>query len=67
MNAPFAETLEEGVRALGISLDVVALGKLERYADRLLAWNRKVNLTAITDPASSRRSISWTASRLCRS
>lgn len=25
--------------------------KLARYADRLLAWNRKVNLTAITDPA----------------
>lgn len=24
---------------------------LERFADRLLVWNRKVNLTAITDPA----------------
>jgi 16S rRNA (guanine527-N7)-methyltransferase len=51
VNALFAETLEEGARALGIALDGPALEKLERYADRLLAWNRKVNLTAITDPA----------------
>jgi 16S rRNA (guanine527-N7)-methyltransferase len=51
MDAPFAETLEQGARALGIDLDGPARGKLERYADRLLAWNRKVNLTAITDPA----------------
>lgn len=27
------------------------MDKLGRFADRLLAWNRKVNLTAITDPA----------------
>jgi len=51
VNAPFAKTLEEGARALGIALDGPAREKLERYADRLLAWNRKVNLTAITDPA----------------
>ena len=51
MNAPFAESLEEGARGLGLGLDATAREKLERYADRLLAWNRKVNLTAITDPA----------------
>ncbi len=51
MDAPFAETLEQGARALGVALDGPAREKLERYADRLLAWNRKVNLTAITDPA----------------
>jgi 16S rRNA (guanine527-N7)-methyltransferase len=51
VNALFAETLEEGARALGIALDGPAREKLERYADRLLAWNRKVNLTAITHPA----------------
>jgi 16S rRNA (guanine527-N7)-methyltransferase len=50
VNAPFVETLEEGARVLGLPLDGPALGKLERYADRLLAWNAKVNLTAITDP-----------------
>jgi 16S rRNA (guanine527-N7)-methyltransferase len=51
MEAPFGETLEQGARALGIGLSDLAVEKLERYADRLLAWNRKVNLTAITDPA----------------
>jgi 16S rRNA (guanine527-N7)-methyltransferase len=51
MDARFAETLDEGARALGIPLDAGAREKLGRYADRLLAWNRKVNLTAITDPA----------------
>jgi 16S rRNA (guanine527-N7)-methyltransferase len=51
MEAPFAETLDRGARALGLTLDPAAALQLERYADRLLAWNRKVNLTAITDPA----------------
>lgn len=51
MDAPFAAALDEGTRALGIVLDDAAREKLGRYADRLLAWNRKVNLTAITDPA----------------
>jgi len=51
MDAPFRRTLEQGVQALGLALHDGALEKLERYADRLLAWNRKVNLTAITDPA----------------
>ncbi len=51
MDAPFAETLQLGARALGVDLDDDARARLERYADRLLAWNRKVNLTAITDPA----------------
>ncbi len=51
MEAPFARMLEEGARALGLAVDAAAREKLERYADRLLAWNRKVNLTAITDPA----------------
>jgi 16S rRNA (guanine527-N7)-methyltransferase len=51
VDAPFGETLEQGARSLGIPLTDPAREKLERYADRLLAWNRKVNLTAITDPA----------------
>lgn len=50
MDAPFRKTLQQGARALGLALQDDASEKLERYADRLLAWNRKVNLTAITDP-----------------
>jgi 16S rRNA (guanine527-N7)-methyltransferase len=50
MDAPFRKTLQQGARALGLALEDGASEKLERYADRLLAWNRKVNLTAITDP-----------------
>jgi 16S rRNA (guanine527-N7)-methyltransferase len=50
VDAAFHETLVTGARALGLALDEPSLGRLERFADRLLAWNRKVNLTAITDP-----------------
>jgi 16S rRNA (guanine527-N7)-methyltransferase len=50
MDVPFRKTLQQGARALGLALQDDAIEKLERYADRLLAWNRKVNLTAITDP-----------------
>jgi 16S rRNA (guanine527-N7)-methyltransferase len=47
----FGETLRQGIAALGLPVDEEALPRLERFADRLLAWNRKVNLTSITDPA----------------
>jgi 16S rRNA (guanine527-N7)-methyltransferase len=47
----FDEALARGAEALGILLDAGARGRLARFAERLLAWNRKVNLTAITDPA----------------
>jgi 16S rRNA (guanine527-N7)-methyltransferase len=51
MDRDFHEALAAGLAAFGIALPPDAAGKLERYADRLLAWNRKVNLTAITAPA----------------
>jgi 16S rRNA (guanine527-N7)-methyltransferase len=51
LEAPFRETLLRGVEALELPVDAAAIDLLERYADRLLAWNRRVNLTAITDPA----------------
>jgi 16S rRNA (guanine527-N7)-methyltransferase len=51
MDAAFREALESGARSLGLALSPDARGRLERFADRLLAWNRKVNLTAITAPA----------------
>jgi 16S rRNA (guanine527-N7)-methyltransferase len=51
MDRTFEEALRRGLDAFGISLPQDALALLERYADRLLAWNRKVNLTSITAPA----------------
>src|SRR5512137_2787287 len=51
MDPRFHEALAEGLVAIAQPVRPDALLLLERYADRLLAWNRKVNLTAITDPA----------------
>ena len=53
MDPTFHAALDEGLRALGLDalVPAEARGKLARYADRLLAWNRKVNLTAVTAPA----------------
>ena len=34
----------------GVALDGTALDKLTRYAELLVEWNQKMNLTAITDP-----------------
>ena len=34
----------------GVTLDTVACDKLDRYAELLVEWNQKMNLTAITDP-----------------
>jgi len=47
----FDEVLAAGTAALGLTLDGEARRKLSAYVERLLAWNRKVNLTAITEPA----------------
>ncbi|WP_243337566.1 16S rRNA (guanine(527)-N(7))-methyltransferase RsmG [Anaeromyxobacter soli] len=51
MDAAFHEALRRGIEAFGLPVSAEALPRLERFADRLLAWNRKVNLTTITDPA----------------
>jgi 16S rRNA (guanine527-N7)-methyltransferase len=53
MDPAFHHTLAADLAALGLDplVDLAARDRLARYADRLLAWNRKVNLTAITDPA----------------
>jgi 16S rRNA (guanine527-N7)-methyltransferase len=50
MDRIFDEALRRGLEAFRIELPEGARALLERYADRLLAWNRKVNLTAITLP-----------------
>jgi 16S rRNA (guanine527-N7)-methyltransferase len=51
MDKAFRETLEMGIERLRLPVDARAAELLERFADRLLAWNRKVNLTAVTAPA----------------
>ena len=50
MDRIFDEALRRGLEAFRIELPEGARPLLERYADRLLAWNRKVNLTAVTAP-----------------
>ena len=47
----YDEALLAGTAALGLALDGEARRKLAAYVERLLAWNVKVNLTAITEPA----------------
>ena len=51
MDSAFHETLRRGIEAFSLPVDARAQGLLERFADRLLAWNRKVNLTSVTSPA----------------
>ncbi len=50
MERAFHDALRRGLDAFGLAVPAEALPLLERYADRLLAWNRKVNLTRITAP-----------------
>jgi 16S rRNA (guanine527-N7)-methyltransferase len=50
MDRAFEEVLRAGVEALALPVDEAAIGRLVLFADRLVAWNRKVNLTAITEP-----------------
>ncbi len=51
MDDRFRNALRDGIAGLGLEVPAESLTLLERFADRLLAWNRKVNLTAITAPA----------------
>lgn len=40
----------EGLRQLGLELNEQQLGQFLRYRQELLDWNKRINLTAITDP-----------------
>lgn len=48
----FDAALAEGLEALGLAgaAGAGARQKLRRYAERLVHWNRRVNLTSVTDP-----------------
>jgi 16S rRNA (guanine527-N7)-methyltransferase len=47
----FEEVLTQGLSMLGIAVDTAGRARLAAYAERLLVWNRKVNLTSVTEPA----------------
>jgi len=42
--------LTEGARQFGLSLSPAQIRSFQRYSDQLLEWNRRFNLTAVTDP-----------------
>lgn len=46
----FDEVLEAGLAALGVAVDAAGRARLARYAEQLLRWNARVNLTAVTEP-----------------
>lgn len=47
-NARFADQIQKGCKALGVSVGADVPGRLHRLMGELLKWNAKVNLTAIT-------------------
>lgn len=48
---PALSQLVEGAGQLGLRLTAAQLARFARYQELLLIWNRRINLTAITDPA----------------
>jgi 16S rRNA (guanine527-N7)-methyltransferase len=50
MDRAFEEVLRAGAEALALPVDEAAIGRLVLFAERLVTWNRRVNLTAITAP-----------------
>jgi 16S rRNA (guanine527-N7)-methyltransferase len=49
----YAATLDEGLRALGITLDADARAAIDGHLRMLLAWTAAINLTAIRDPVAA--------------
>ncbi|MCA1665418.1 MAG: class I SAM-dependent methyltransferase, partial [Myxococcales bacterium] len=49
MDKATKERLTSGARALGVTLDGAQVDKLADYLTLLQTWNRKINLTAITE------------------
>lgn len=50
MPAEWRAALQHGAKGFGIDLTEAQAEACERYVSLLLAWNQRVNLTAITDP-----------------
>lgn len=49
MNLPL-ELMLPTLKERGIEVDSTAIDRLNKYAEMLVEWNEKINLTAITDP-----------------
>jgi 16S rRNA (guanine527-N7)-methyltransferase len=49
MNQAAKDLLANGARELGLSLAASQLADLDLFAEELKKWNKKINLTAITD------------------
>lgn len=45
-----AELLKTQANNQGIKLDALAVDRFDKYAQLLIEWNQKINLTAITEP-----------------
>lgn len=45
------ETIRQRLRPFGILVNDTVAERVRRYTELLLRWNRRVNLTSITDPA----------------
>lgn len=46
----FNNHLTSGLKKLGIDINSLQILMMEQYAKELMAWNKKINLTAIKDP-----------------
>jgi 16S rRNA (guanine527-N7)-methyltransferase len=51
--AAYDDAMDEGLAALGLSLDPRARSAIDGHIRLLLAWTRSINLTAIRDPAAA--------------
>ena len=51
LSASVRADLREGAARLAVSLEEAQVDALSRYVELLLQWNAKLNLTAVTDPA----------------
>lgn len=54
MTPEWKATLATSAAAVGVTLDPASLDALALFCDRLLEWNRKIDLTTITDPGAVR-------------
>jgi 16S rRNA (guanine527-N7)-methyltransferase len=50
LGAGFDEALDRGLAALAVTVDARGRALLAAYAEHLLRWNRRLNLTSITAP-----------------